>query len=235
MPTYETPSWAKPGCLPRETKVGEYCPTLDSSIKIIPMREWSDLVGEVSLRPFVKTILHQNGFNSCATDAVTQAVQASETFAGKPHVLLNPWTLYCFTSGGRDRGSTIDGNLRQARDVGILPESVWPRNGPNGHAWHEKPPLELFAEHAHKIDEFFDITSIDQFGTGLLQGFPQVYGRRVHALMGNELLSERDFGFTNSYGIEWGDQGHGREALSGIEWQYGAFAVRTVTRPASSP
>ncbi len=219
---YARPEWAVPGCLERKTKVGECCPLLREKVNIIPQEEWADHIGEVTLKHFVKSILMQAGDNSCASEATTQAMMTCEAFEGKPHVLLNPLTLYCFTSGGRNRGSTLDENLIQAREVGILPDSIWPRAE---HAWNEKPPLDLFKEHAHKIGEFADADSTQEFGSGLIAGYGGVYARRVHALFAHELLNEMRFGFTNSYDYDWGDKGQSQEALSVIEWKYGGFFV----------
>ena len=219
---YTRPDWAVPGCLPRESKVGEVCPLLKEKINIIPQEEWADHIGDVSLKHFVKSILMQGRISSCAAEATTQAVMTCRVFEGKPHVLLNPWTLYCFTSGGRDRGSTLDENLQQAREVGILPDSIWPRSQ---HAWNEKPPMEFFEEHAIKIGEFAEPDSINAFGSGLIGGYGGVYARDVHALFAHELLNNLRFGYTNSYDSDWGDNGQSQEALSVIEWRYGAFFV----------
>ena len=219
---YSRPEWAVPGCLDRETKVGECCPLLRDRIKIIPQDEWADYIGQVSLKQFVWMTINQLRRSSCASAAVTGAVMDCEAFEGKPQVDLNHETVYSFVSGGRDRGSSLDANLRHARDVGILPNSIWPRAE---HAWNEKPPLELFKEHGHRIGEFADTNSIEEFGSGLLAGHPGVYARRVHALFAHELLNDRRFGYTNSYGEKWGDNGQAQESLSVIEWRYGGFFV----------
>ncbi len=219
---FSRPDWAVLGCLDRETKVGECCPLLRESVRIIPQEEWADHIGDVTLKHLVKSILMQARDSSCASEATTQGVMTCEAFEGKPHVLLNPLTLYCFTSGGRNRGSTLDANLRQAREVGILPDSIWPRAE---HAWHEKPPTELFEEYAHKIGEFADTNSIEEFGSGLIAGYGGVYARNVHALFAHELLPKMRFGYTNSYDYNWGDKGQSQEALAVIEWRYGGFFV----------
>ncbi len=223
MHIYGQPEDQACGCLPRETKVGEICPLMAEHIDVIPQEEWPDHIGDVTLKPCVGPIFSQGRVSSCASEATTETVQTDGSFSGRPQVMLNPWTLYPFVTS-RDNGSSLDANLKRARDVGILPDKVWPRSQ---HAWNDRPPQSLFDEHAVKIDEFFDITSVDEFGTALLLNFPIVYARKRHALMACELRPRRRFVFANSWGANWGDEGFGEESLSVIEWHYGAFAVRT--------
>ena len=223
MDIYGQPEGQACGCLPRETKVGEICPLMAEHIDVIPQEEWPEHIGDVSLKPSVGPIFSQGRVSSCAAEATTQAVVTSRAWAGLPEILLNPWTLYCFVTT-RDNGSSLDANLKRARDVGILPDRVWPRSE---HAWNDRPPVDLFEEHAVKIDEFYDLNSIDEFGTAQLVAHAIVYARKVHALMACELRNRRRFAFANSWGANWGDNGFGEESLSVIEWRYGAFAVRT--------
>ena len=100
-----------PGCLPRRTKLGERFPIFSDHIEVLPQDELDRLAGTISLRPFVKTILDQDGVGSCATESTTQAVMIARAVAGQEHVVLNPWFIYHTTSGGRDQGSAIDDNL----------------------------------------------------------------------------------------------------------------------------
>ncbi len=218
------------GCLPRETRVGEVCPLLSDRITIIPREDWQPYIGKVKLRSFVQVVLSQGQIGSCATEATSQSIMIDEAVAGLDHVLLNPWSLYAFTSGGRDQGSTIDGNLQRARSHGVLPESVWPRGGQGAHRWNEKPQQSLFDKHALKIDEFYELNTINEIGTALIRGFPVVYGWNGHSCVLTGLLSLDKAQYCNSWSIDWGDKGFGEIALSEINSMYGAFAVRTTNR-----
>lgn len=213
-----------PGCLPRSSRPGEVCPMANEHIEIIPRSEWAALAAQITLRPFVKTVLNQGNVGSCATEATAGAVMICEAFAGKPFTLLNPWFIYQQTSGGRDRGSAIDDNLAFARDKGIAPESVWPRSK----GWRTKPSAEAFeAAKAHRILEFYDISSIDEMVSALLKGFPVVYGSNGHAVTKIAHLDENKGLDLNSWGTSYGDKGFGVWATyRAVNWNYGAFAVR---------
>jgi len=219
-----------PGCLPRRSKYGQICPKLEDVVDVIPRDKWPELIAEgVTLKPYVRQILDQNGVGSCATESTTQSVMVMQAWQKLPFTSLNPWSIYAFTSGGRDRGSSIDDNLQHARDVGILPESVWPRS--NG--WRRRPPQALLDEHArkHRIDEFVDIDSIEELGTALLKGWPVVFGWRAHSCVLLELLDRDRALYANSYGTNWGDAGFGIIPLASVNFRYGAFAVRSVINP----
>ena len=210
------------GCLPRAEPFGELCSAFSEKIEVIPKARWKEFIGKVSLRPQVNVVLDQDGVGSCATESTAGADMIVRTSAGLPHVLLNPWSIYRVTSGGRDVGSSIDTNLAFARDTGILPESYWPRSK----GWRATPPSGWENEAAkYKIVEFFDIKNAEEVGSALLKGFPVVFGWSGHSCVLTTLLSETTAEYLNSWG-DWGDQGFGKVNLSAINYGYGAFAVR---------
>lgn len=213
-------------CLPRKSKPGEWCPRAKDHIPLIPRDEWSEW-SDTTLRDKVRQVLDQDGVGSCATESTTQSVMVARAMAGLPFVLLNPWYIYHTTSGGRDRGSSIDENLRFAREHGIASEAVWPRSK----GWRKRPSDEAI-ENAKKyrIEEFYDIQTVDEFVSALLCGFPVVWGAKGHSVLKVEHRSEREGLDVNSWGTDWGDDGFGVWAsYRAIQWNYGAFAVRTTT------
>lgn len=210
--------------LPRQSRPGEWCPLFSERIEVIPRQEWSDWIGRITLRPMVRQILDQDGVGSCTSEATSQGIMIVREMAGLPFELLNPWSIYRVVSGGVDRGSSIDENLRFARDIGVLPESYWPRSK----GWRAIPPDgwgEIAAQ--FKIDEFYDIGSVDEFGTALLKGFPVIFGIPGHAICGDAVLNQDLLEYANSWHESWGDQGFGRTSWARIQWSYGAFCVRT--------
>ena len=215
------------GCLPRVSRYGQWCSKLEDSIDIVPKEQWQQYIDEgVTLTPQVKNIFDQDGVRSCAFESTAQALQIIRSWGGQPFEKLNPWSGYCFTSGGKDRGSNIDTNLQHARDVGLLPMSVWPRFK----GWMTKPSQELLDNVAcnYQIDEFFDIATIDEVGTALLKCFPVVFGWQGHSCVLTSLVSTSVAQYVNSWGTDWGDNGFGQIRLNAINFGYGAFAVRTV-------
>ncbi len=214
-----------PGCLPRRSLPGARFPLAAEHIKLIPRADWAAMAKDISLRPFVKTVLDQDGVGSCATEATAGAAMLCRAFKGLPHVVLNPWSIYWYTSGGVDGGSSIDDNLAYARDYGIAPMDLWPRSK----GWRAKPSAEaLEAAKQYRIDEAYDITSVDEMVSALLTGFCVVYGASGHAVLKVQHINESQGLDLNSWGEDWGDNGFGVwSSYRGINWAYGAWAIRT--------
>lgn len=224
-------SWLNPpldkamGCLPRDTKPGTLAPLMSDRVQLIPRGEWDGLCGQMELDKCVNKIKDQDGVGSCATESTTQGVEVVAEFAGYEWVELNPWSIYRVTSGGSDRGSNIDRNLEFARDVGILPEAYWPRS----QGWRKTPPSGWEEEAAkYRIDEWYDLTAIEEVGTALLLGFPCVVGWTGHSELIVDLLPGARGLVVNSWAPTWGDNGRHVVELSKINWGYGAYAIRSV-------
>ncbi len=225
------PPGFRTGCLPRQSKPGEWCPLFSSRIRPIPQDQWAALAQEITLRPHVKNVYNQGQVGSCASESVCQSVAIGRARANVPDVLFNPYGVYHFVNGGRDQGSTLDANLKFARESGCFPESVWSRS----HGWQQRPSEEAIeAAKQHRILEFYDIRSVAEFVTALLVGFPVVYGARGHAVTGTaHLHAQKAPEIVNSWGTRWGDNGFGIWVpYSGLAdmLRHGAFAVRTTTQ-----
>ena len=223
-PTLVYPNGYKPGCLPRKSKPGEWCPMASERIKIIPSGDWPAAAAELgdNLRKHVPVTLDQNGDGSCACESSTGDVMLIRAVAGLPFVLLNPLYVYHTTSHGVDEGSSIDENLAFIRENGIAPESVWPRSK----GWRAKPSAEAVeAAKAFKIEEFWDIASLNEFVSALLTGYCVVFGSNGHAVLAVQHMGSYPL-VLNSWG-NWEDGGFGKWcSYNAINWNYGAFAVR---------
>lgn len=221
------PEGKKTGCLPRATQYGTCCDKLEDRIEVISRERWQLHIDDgIVLRPHVTDILNQDGVGSCATESTAQSKMIVRSWQNQPYVPLNPWSIYCFTSGGRDGGSNIDTNLIHARDIGVLPVSVWPRSK----GWRAKPPQSLLDTEAikYRIDEFWDIATVDEIGTALLKGMPVVFGWQGHSCVLVDLVDRKRARYANSWDESWGDKGFGIISLNKVNFGYGAFAVRTV-------
>ena len=222
------PDGRKPGCLPRASRPGEVCPLAAERIKIIPRQEWADYAADISLRPHVHSMLDQDGVGSCAFESTCGATMIVRSILGLPHVVLNPWFGYHTTSGGRDQGSSIDDNLAFMRQYGCASEEAWPRSK----GWRTKPSEEAWADALYyQIEEFYDVTSIDEMVSCLLHGFPVIYGSNGHAVCKVQHIDDSKGLDLNSWGSDWGDGGFGVWAsYRAINWGYGAFAIRVATQ-----
>lgn len=225
MPDYSAlfPGDKKPGLLLRKTLPGECCPMAADKVPLIPEERWDELGSQITLRPHVKQLLDQDGVGSCAGEGTGYGVLIARAVAGLPPVPLNPWSVYAYSSGGLDRGSSIDENLRVAMELGIAPMEFWPRSK----GWRAKPTGRA-AEEAlkYRIAEFWDITTKAEFVSCLLRGMPVVWGSKGHAVCAVQYQAAGPL-IINSWGEAWGDVGFGQWARwSQINWGYGAFAVR---------
>jgi hypothetical protein len=230
--SWNFPPGVKPGCLPRVTEFGKCqgIPPLRDAVTIIPESDWGDLIGQVSVKPLVRTVLDQDGVGSCATESTTGGVMACRAYHGLEHVLLNPWSIYWKTSGGRDNGSSIDDNLAYVLENGICPESVWPRSK----GWRAEPSDEAKqAALGYRALEVFDIETRAEFGSALLTDFAVVFGRAGHSILAVEMTSRTQFTALGSWGTDGAggtvDGYHLGERLTSVNFGYGAFALRAVT------
>jgi len=235
------PNGVKPGCLPRVSKVGARWPVADEVIDIKPQYEWLEFIEtDTSLMKYRPWTLYQNGIGSCGTETITAAVGYLQKRQTGHAPKLNPWSVYWKTSGGRDRGSSLDENLEYVRDHGICPDSVWPRYGEGDRVinpWNREPSDEAKeVARNHCILEFCDAVSLLHVGSLLCAKLPVMFGWQGHACLLVKLLDEWQAvydnwwktGWNSSEWQEYGD-GYGMIDLREIDFRYGAFGLMSAT------
>ena len=226
-PQHIVPPGKKTGCLFRASPFGKCCDVFADKIPTMTDGEISALITtHEGMRKYVNDIFDQDGIGSCAAEATAQALQIARAIAGLTWVQLSPWSLYHYSSGGSDRGSNIDTNLEIAILKGIASMAVWPRSN----SFRKTLSPEAVADaKKYRADEFFDIGTVQEFKTALMCGMPVVYGSSGHAKCAVKLRPDlKSFDYANSWDESWGDNGFGVEQFgSGVNWGYGAFAVRT--------
>lgn len=218
------PNGYKPGCLPRKSRPGQWCPMASERIKLVPSADWDAAAANIgdSVRQHVPTVLDQNGYSSCGTEATAGATMLARSIQGLPYILLNPLFIYHTTSDGRDQGSSIDENLVFARDNGIAPEAIWPRSK----GWQAKPSAEAVeAAKQFRIEEFYDISNVNELVSALLTGYAVVFGSDGHAILAVQHMGKYPL-ILNSWD-DWADGGFGQWCTyNAVNWNYGAWAIR---------
>jgi len=229
------PPGRKTGLLYRTDQPGDGSPFLRSApgFRTIPKAEWKQWIeGGMNLSSQVWSVFDQNGAGSCAAESCNGGFKVIREIAGLKRVEFNPYAMYYTTSGGVDSGSTLQANLAHLRDRGAIPEAIWPRSK----GWRAKPSNEAYeAAKLYRIDEFYEVTTWDEFASALLQNWVIYWGYSGHAIVGVDLLNEDQFLYLNSWG-RWGqkspynkvvDYGFGVANRSQIMWGYGIYAFRT--------
>ena len=221
------------GCLIRSSKVGGVSPIAEERIEQLDPRDWQPFIdANVDLHDHSTWIFDQGNIGSCGTESVSKGVMLTEHVSEGECKLLNPWGMYYFTSGGKDQGSAIDDNLQHARKYGIPSDDVWPRyrttDGGVINPWNRKPS-DVAVDDAlrHRIDEFYDVTTIRGVGSCLCGPFAVVFGWQGHSCVLTKLLSQTKAEYDNSWAPSWGNKGRGVIALAEIDFRYGCFAIRT--------
>jgi hypothetical protein len=183
------------------------------------------------------TSIYKQRVGSCACCSSVGAIKLVREFNGLTPIELSPESVYAFTSGGRDRGSSIDENLRHLQRIGAMSWKAWPRDE---HRWSDRPSDKLLTTEAckNRISEFFDISTIEEVMTALVLNYPVVFGWQGHSCVLLKLESMTSAYYLNSWGENWSETGMpgiGKINLRSIGFHYGAFAVRSVTDPGATP
>ena len=231
-------------CHYRDDKPGENFELFCNSSEVIPRSEWREAAEAIrGQETLVQKIKDQGQEGSCASNAAGQALEMVYVSQGgeKSWVELSAMSLYKRVGRSPQSGSTINSNLRELKETGMLPVSnpanrerfehtFPPRGFGNAYPRDWERTAKLF-----RVTEWLDIESFDEFVSALLQGWPVVYGRKGHAICGARPVLRNGIWhikYANSYG-KWGDNGFGYDSerlLSNSTIRnYGAWAPRVTT------
>jgi hypothetical protein len=210
-------------------------PRLSDEPKFVlyPEREWTDVIQEkksvkAENSGLVLHTLDQNGYGSCASEAISGITMALENKAGiDPVEKLNPYALYGLVNDGADRGSSLTDNMAAIVKYGVPTQRVWPRSK----GWRKRLSDEAKQDALrHRIHEFWRVGNKQEFASALLHGMFVYFGYPGHAIFATDLIDTRRFRYKNSWGESFGDNGFATLTWSRVEWSYGAWAIRTCRR-----
>jgi hypothetical protein len=198
----------------------------EAGLKVIPEREWSDVIEDPNRTPpgdYFDFEVDQNGNGSCGGEGAAGSGTTRSIADGQERILLNGYFNYHFSSGGVDRGSSLSENIAVMQEHGCCSVSVRPRSK----GWRAKPTdaeYEDAAKHKLMPDGVVRVTNKLEMGTMGLKGFPVYFGYPGHAIFQYDVLSTSRLGYQNSWGRDWADRGRGSLAFDRVEWGYGAYA-----------
>lgn len=235
------------GCLPRTTRPGERFAVAEDVEAPIPRDEWSERLAEMVARdrkPWHQVTKDQDGEGSCTSNATSGWYEHMlvDAFGEDAWVETSPISLYRRCASGPNSGSSLDCNLRELCDGGILPTD----NAANRERFaHVHPNIGYYTalpagweETAveFRADEFLDVTTFDGLVSAILRGRFVVYARASHCILGVSLRYQGGvwyLKYLNSWGA-WGADGYGYDSesyVSGSIRTYGAFASGSIVVP----
>lgn len=233
------------GCKPRVTAVGEEFPVFEDNFDLIPENEWDDLIEATpDLLDYSPYQHDQDGEGSCASNCTGGCYETMfvQQFGFDRFVPTSPMSLYKRVGSSPQSGSSLDSNLREMRDTGMLPLDTPENRARFSHVFphcgfHEEMP-DGWEETASllRIYEWWDVATLEGAVTALFKGFPGCYARSGHSIKLTKLVkkdSKRFMKYHNSWG-DWGDNGCGYDTLDaarkGIA-QYGMWVPRAIVTP----
>jgi hypothetical protein len=234
-------------CLPRDDVFGDAFPIYEEVYTVAPRSDWDALLtSHVGLESLVRKIKNQGQEGSCASNATAQCFEITWNMMLGPSCWIecSPISIYRWVAPGPGSGSTISGNLKQLRDVGLLPvasdanREVLRAVGlsdshvltPTG--YHQPFPAGWQSTAVFfRAAEWYDISSFDGMVSAIFEGYPVCYGRAGHAICGVRVVKKDGkwaIRYANSWG-NWGEDGYGYDSesyISGAIRSYGAWALR---------
>lgn len=194
-------------------------------------------------RLLVTRIFDQKQEGSCVANAYAQAnqiVQARQ-FGRDKVIQLAAISLYKRIGRSASSGANVGDGWEEMLERGILPLDT-PENRarfkhcmqntgfstPFPKGWEETAAL-------FKGDEHLSIKTLPGLKTALCNQHPVVVGRDGHSICYDELIEDDGDLFAdypNSWGLKWGDKGHGRDSEAKMKKSATyAYAVISVVRP----
>lgn len=191
--------------------------------KVIPQEDWQP----TTLQAHCPPVKDQDGIGACCSfDSVTH-IEVQRAMAGLPYVELSPGDLYRVVSGGSDRGSLPEDNLKRLMEVGVVSAATcepleWRRDRGTNEERAKYRILEAywcptFSHAASAIQQGFTINcNVWWYGNDPLdsEGWMKNSGsggRGGHSICGIGLIHRNGqwgIKIQNSWGKRWGVNGY---------------------------
>ena len=246
------------GNIPEQPKFGSICGIFEEHFKelVVPRSDWDSLANELQPNYSRRKAYQydQDGEGTCTSNATSGAFAYvwAKQFGRENVILPSPPTIYMYCSNGPNQGSTTSCNLKRIRDYGCLPIGIErnkdvmrklgldPSHVCDAVGWNKprKLPPGAMDDTAKnfRLDEFYEIGSLDGFFGALFHGFSIMYGRAGHAIHGVDPVKRNNTWYCkydNSWG-NWGESGFGFDSESYLRrtgaYRF-AYAFKSIIAP----
>jgi hypothetical protein len=169
----------------------------------------------------------QGNTNYCWAHGSVRAVEILRRFSGQAPLLLSAESVAVPVTGGRNRGGSPDEALYQIQTAGACAQTFWPLNDRD--QANAKPGWQQNAL-KHAIISWLDVATFDDQMTLALHRIPVAIGLGWWGHLVCQLepvqLGQNEFGvgFDNSWGADYGDNGHAILDEEHATADLGAFA-----------
>ncbi len=241
--------------LPTDHQFGDDSPIFEEVFreKVVPRGEWDAAYEELKPNYARNKTWQYNQKNEGTCTANAMAGTMAYAYMRQYGIAISPCptTMYRHCGRSANSGSSTSCILKRARDHGTLliehevnrdllrrmgfdPTHVAPATG-----WKHPIPRDAMSETAihFRVDEFYEISTIDGFFSALLHGFGILYGRSGHAIHGVDICKRNNrwtCKYDNSWG-NWGDKGFGYDSIEYLRrnnaHRYGAYAIQSMVAP----
>lgn len=196
-------------------------------IKVLTDDEILDIINDPNRTPpdkYVLSIHDQGQVGSCAGEAASGSAECRHNQDGSGAPKLNGYFPYHWSSGGADRGSTLDENLAILQEYGCASEAVWPRSK-GFRATPSDAAMEDALNHRIAKDGVAKLKDRREFITMSLAGFPIQFGYTGHSIFCSNIIDLMRLEYANSWSAKFGNNGRGTLSFDRVYWGYGVYAV----------
>lgn len=194
----------------------------------IPRYEWHDRIEELDAKKaWPRDIKRMAGFDSldqgntnyCWINAPIQACHYNRAGSGLSHVPLSPASVGAKIKNFRNVGGWGSEGLEYLVKYGAVPQSLWPANAIDRR--YDTPEADA-ARADYQVTEWWELRARDfsQLVSCLMYGYSgpiglnwwshEVLATKVYAVGADDYEIDID----NSWGTNWGENGHGRLSQS---------------------
>lgn len=139
---------------------------------MVDRAQWPDYM---SLSAFLPTTYDQDGIGQCASSAACGLYEFASNQAGLTPIHVSAGDLYRRVNGGRDNGSTLEDNMVEMLERGVLPVSPT-----SPYVWDRRSAYSGSGRDKFRFSEVYLCKTFDAAASAIIQGFAVEIGITWH-------------------------------------------------------